>query len=165
MRIFLSQIEVGLRANLYYVSLLASLSVPDICGAINSENGAASGEKYAAWFDQYVGAEYSQCFNGEDCYRFRCSFLHQGSSQRSDARYSRILFVEPTATTNIFHRNILNDALNIDVRIFCLDIIEGAKEWLDEVEETDRFQENYGKFMRRYPNGLPPYIDGVPVIS
>ena len=114
---------------------------------------------------QYVGARYSQFFNGEDCYRFRCSFLHQGSSQRSDARYSRILFVEPTATTNIYHCNILNDALNIDVRIFCLDIVEGAKEWLDEVEETERFRVNYSKFMRRYPNGLPPYIGGVPVIS
>jgi len=165
MRNFLSQIEIGLEANLYYVSLFASLAVPDICGAINSEDGAATKDNYISWFDQYVGEKYSQFFNGEDCYRFRCSFLHQGSSQRSDARYSRIIFVEPSATTNVFHCNILNDALNIDVRIFCLDIVEGAKEWLDEVEETERFQENYSKFMRRYPNGLSPYIVGVPIIS
>lgn len=167
MRTFLNQIETALRTNLYYVSLLASLAIPDICGAINSQDGSASGEKYAAWFDQYVDAKYSHFFNGEDCYRFRCSFLHQGSSQRSDARYSRLLFIEPTATatTNIFHGNILNDALNMDVRIFCLDIVEGAREWLDEVEETERFQENYSKFMRRYPNGLPEYMGGVPIIS
>lgn len=165
MREFLNQIESALQANLFYVSLLASLAVPDICGAINSEDGLATSDKYADWFDQYVGMAYAQFFNGEDCYKFRCSFLHQGSSQHSDARYSRILFVEPTASSNIYHCNIINDALNIDVRVFCRDIITGALQWLDEVEETELFQENYSRFMRRYPNGLPPYIDRVPVIG
>jgi len=164
MRNFLSQIEISLQANLYYVSLFASLAVPDICGAINSESGKASGRKYVKWFDKHVGQKYP-FFTGKDCYRFRCSLLHQGSSQRSDARYSRILFIEPSATTNISHNNILNDALNIDVRIFCLDIVEGAREWLGEVEQTQRYERNYSKFMRRYPNGLPPYIVGVPIIS
>ena len=165
MRDFLNQIDSALNENLFYVSLLASLAVPDICGAIGSENGRASSEKYADWFDHYIGNAYDQFFDGEDCYKFRCSFLHQGSSQRSDARYSRILFVEPTASSNVFHCNIIDDALNIDVRVFCLDIIAGALRWLDEVEETELYQENYSKFMRRYPNGLSPYIGRVPVIS
>lgn len=59
----------------------------------------------------------------------------------------------------------MNDALNIDVRIFCNDLISGAEEWLKENENTDLYKKNYDKFMRRYPSGLPPYIVGVPVIS
>ena len=59
----------------------------------------------------------------------------------------------------------MNDALNIDVRIFCNDLISGAEKWLEENENTDLYKKNYDKFMRRYPHGLPPYIVGVPVIS
>jgi len=165
MQNLLDQIQKGLEDDLYYLSLFAALAIPDICGAIDSENGEADFSKYKNWFDEYVAPKYSGSLVGEDCYRFRCSLLHQGSSQHPKSSYSRVLFVEPTATTNVFHNNIMNDALNIDVRIFCNDIIEGAKKWLQKVENTDLYKQNYNKFMKRYPNGLKPYIVGVPVIG
>lgn len=165
MKNLLEQIKKGLDNNLYYLSLFATLAIPDICGAINSENGEASKDKYVQWFNKYVAGKYHGFLDGEDCYYFRCSLLHQGSSQHPRSNYSRVLFVEPTATTNVFHCNILNDALNIDVRIFCNDIVEGVKEWLKEVENTDLYKRNYSKFMMRHPHGLKPYIGGVPVIG
>lgn len=165
MKEFLEQIRIGLQANLYYLSLFAALAIPDICGAIVSENGIASPDKYKDWFNKYAARKYEGFLTAEDCYLFRCSLLHQGSSQHPKSGYSRILFVEPSATTNVFHCNILNDALNIDVRIFCNDIIEGAKIWLQRYENTELYKRNYDKFMRRYPNGLAPYIVGVPVIG
>ena len=165
MQNLLNQIQKGLEADLYYLSLFSALSMPDICGAIESQNGEASGKKYATWFDEYVAPKYGGFLSGDDCYEFRCSLLHQGSSQHSKSNYSRVLFVEPSATTNVFHNNIMNDALNIDVRIFCQDIVEGANKWLQKVENTELYKKNYDKFMRRYPNGLEPYIVGVPVIG
>ena len=165
MRHLLEQIKKGLDNNLYYLSLFVALALPDICGAINSENGEAHRNKYIEWFNKYVAEKYNGFLSGEDCYYLRCSLLHQGSSQHIKSKYSRILFIEPAATTNIFHCNILNDALNIDVRIFCNDIIEGVEKWLKEVEETELYRKNYSKFMRRYPHGLEPYINGVPVIG
>lgn len=165
MRDFLVQIKKGLDVNLYLLSLFSALAIPDICGAMGSENGEANAEKYKAWFDKYIAPKYNNFLNGEDCYYFRCSLLHQGSSQHNKSNYKRVLFVEPSAATNIFHNNIMNDALNIDVRIFCSDLISGAEKWLEENENTDLYKKNYDKFMRRYPNGLPPYIVGVPVIS
>ena len=165
MKDLLEQIQIGLEANLYYLSLFASLCIPDICGAIRSEDGLSTNDKYKDWFNEYVAEKYDGFLTGEDCYFFRCSLLHQGSSQHSKSGYSRVIFVEPSASTNIFHCNILNDALNIDVRIFCYDIIEGAKAWLKKYEGTDIYKKNYGKFMSRYPNGLAPYIVGLPVIS
>lgn len=165
MQNLLDQIQKGLEANLYYLSLFAALSLPDICGAIDSKDGKATSKKYNKWFDEYVAPKYRGSLTGEDCYRFRCSLLHQGSSQHPKSTYSRVLFVEPTATTNVFHNNVMNDALNIDVRIFCNDMIEGAKEWLQKVEKTDLYKENYNKFMKRHPRGLKPYIVDVPVIG
>ncbi|MEK7624585.1 MAG: hypothetical protein AAB404_02620 [Patescibacteria group bacterium] len=165
MRGFLTQIKKGLDENLYLLSLFSALAIPDLCGAISSENGKASKEKYKAWFDNYVAPKYNSFLSGEDCYFFRCSLLHQGSSQHSKSDYKRVLFVEPSTTTSVFHNNIANGALNIDVGIFCNDLISGAKKWLSENEETALYKKNYDKFMRRYPNGLSPYIVGVPVIS
>ena len=46
MRDFLAQIKMGLDQNLYFLSLFSALAIPDICGAIGSENGEASAEKY-----------------------------------------------------------------------------------------------------------------------
>ena len=127
MKYLLEQIRKALCVNLYYVSLFTSLAIPDICGAIGSANGKASDTKYKNWVDKYVAHKYFGMLTGEDCYYFRCSLLHQGSSQNPKSTYKRILFVEPSASTNVFHCNILNDALNIDVRIFCEDIILGAE--------------------------------------
>jgi len=165
MRDLLGQIKVALDINLYYCALFVSLSLPDICGAMESADGVATGDKYKKWVDDYVAHKYSGLITGEDCYFFRCSLLHQGISHHPKSCYSRVIFVEPLATTNILHCNILGDALNIDVRIFCRDILEGAEQWLERVENTEVFLKNYDKFMRRYPNGLRPYIIGVPVIS
>jgi len=165
MRDFLAQIKKGLDENLYFLSLFSTLAIPDLCGAVGSVNGEASAKKYKAWFDKYFAPKYNGFLGGDDCYFFRCSLLHQGRSQHPNNTYKRVLFVEPSATTNVFHNNIMNDALNIDVRIFCSDMIAGAEKWLEENEETELFKKNYDKFMRRYPNGLSPYIVGVPVIS
>jgi hypothetical protein len=61
--------------------------------------------------------------------------------------------------------NIMGDALNIDVRLFCLEMVVSARQWLAGVAGTEPYETNLNAFVRRYPNGLPPYIGGVPVIS
>ncbi len=165
MKDLLSQIRVALNNNLYYCALFVCLAMPDICGAMESSDGEANKAKYIKWFDEYVGQKYNGALIGEDCYYFRCSLLHQARSQHQRSSHARVIFIEPGATTNIFHCMLLNDALNIDVRIFCEDIVVGVKEWLSKYEGTPIFSQNYNMFMRRYPEGLPPYIIGVPVIS
>lgn len=164
-RDLLNEIQRALSVNLYYVALLTSLNIPDICGAMASTDGIANRSKYIDWFDKYVAPNYVGNLTGTDCWYFRCSAVHQGSSQNSRSTYSRVIFVEPSATTNIFHNNILNDALNLDVRVFCNDIISGALTWLQQNENTQTYIQNYSRFMRRYPNGLSPYIVGVSVKS
>ena len=165
MRDFLEQIREALgNPRLYYLALFASLALPDICGAISSDNGQAHRKKYIEWYDKYM-AHTCHFLAGEDCWRFRCSLLHQGSTQHPKGSYARIVFVEPSATTSVLHCNVLNDALNIDVTVFCADMIQGVENWLQENENTQLYQKNHSKFVRRYPDGLLPYIAGVPVIG
>jgi hypothetical protein len=169
MRDLLSQIQLAINGHAYYLALYATLTVPDICGAMESDNGHATKDKYIAWFNQHVAPNYFACgqatLTGEVCYFYRCALLHQGRAQHPNLRFSRILFVEPGASSNVFHNNVMNDALNIDVSIFCTDIVQGAQRWLDSAEASSNYQKNFPLFMQRYPNGLAPYIVGLPVIG
>jgi hypothetical protein len=163
MRDYLEQIQLAIGYNLYYVAFMATLAVPDLCGALDSEDGQATKEKYIDWYDRYVtGCDY---LDGSTCYYLRCSMLHQGSTQHPSSRYSKVIFIEPSSRNIVLHCNILNDALNIDLRVFCNDVIGAAARWLAEVEEMERFKANYSRFIHRYPDGLRPYIVGVPVIG
>ena len=169
MRDLLQQINRASAANLYYVALLTALTLPDICGAMESANGRATRQKYDSWFSRWVAPRYTvggaASVTGDVCYYYRCSALHQGRAAHPRMGYSGVLFVEPGATTNIFHNNIMNNALNIDVKVFVGDLIAGALTWLQQVRSSANYQRNYPLFMQRYPNGFTPYIVGLPVIA
>lgn len=164
----LHQIRQALDANLYYVALFTTLSLPDICAALENPDGRTTGDRYEKWFDQHVGPRYAPNFSGLDCYRFRCSMLHQGTTQpqNPNPKYARVLFIEPNNGQHfIADRNVLNGAYNIDVRMFCEDMISAVVTWLKEKQDDATFARNYHRSIKRYPNGLPPYIVGIPVIS
>jgi hypothetical protein len=165
MQDLLQQIRGANAVGLYYVALFSALALPDICGSLESQDGLANRARYIDWFNQHVAPRYLGSLDGETCYQFRCSMLHQGRTQHPQGRYSRIIFVEPGVGGMVFHNNILNDALNIDVRIFCEDLYSAVETWLPGAQQLPHFQINIANFVTRYPNGLAPYIVGPPVIG
>lgn len=184
MRLLLDQLEQSLNSGNYYLSLFTALTLPDIAGALDSENGLASGEKYKAWYEKWGRprfmetvlasvpeyakehiAEIENPLDGESCYLFRCSLLHQGKTVHPKNKFSRIIFIEPGTTSHVVHYGVMNDALCIDLACFCKEMVLGVRMWLDEAEGTDKFQNNYENFVKRHPTGLRPYIGGVPVIG
>jgi len=164
MNALFQQIGVAAENGLYFLALAGALMIPDICGALESQDGTASGARYRAWFDQNVAAAQGGVMDGDTCYKFRCSLLHQGTTQHPKGQYTRILFVEP-GPGPILHMNIMNDALNIDAREFCRDLVRAALLWRARVAGTEPYETNVRNFVTRYPNGLQPYIVGIPVIS
>ncbi len=169
MQDLLDQIQAANRSGLYYVALFSALSVPDICGALESSNGEADGKKYAAWFDKNVGARYSvrgtPLLAGWDLYRVRCKMLHQATTHLPAGGLSRVIFIEPGMAGVVPHNNKIFDILNVDVRVFIEDVVEAAILWLERVEHTPLYKANYERFVRRYPEGLPPYMGGSPIIA
>ena len=164
MREMLEQIQKAHCVDLHFVAPSSALMVPDIAGTIDSSDGIASAEKYKTWYDNWVGSACS-FMDGETCYQMRCSFLHQGSFSLKKGTYKRVIFIHPAVRNIHMHCNVMNDALNLDIRKFCSDVVGAAENWLRKVESTELFKANYNKFMRTYPQGLPPYVVGIPVIS
>lgn len=163
---FLNEIEVSCKAGHFYITLFCCLALPDICGAISSDDGIANGQKYKDWFDTYVTPKYGGNFDGGNCYAFRCAALHQGRSTHKNLGYTRIIFLAPTtASQSRMHNNVLNDALNLDIVEFCRDIICAVRTWIRCEAPNSAFQRNMATFLRRYRGGLAPYIEGVDVFS
>jgi hypothetical protein len=169
MRELFDQVEAVASTRLYYIALMSALAIPDICAAMESENGEANRPKYEGWFDRHVAPRYETrwgcTLDGTTAYQFRCSMLHQGRTQHKAGTYSRLLFLEPGASRTVMHNNILNDALNIDVSIFCTDVVDAAREWITEAEQLPAYQRNFPLFVQRYADGFAPYIGGIPVIT
>jgi hypothetical protein len=184
MHALVEQIEASLASKQYFLSLFTCLSVPDIAGALSSENGEASGKKFAAWYETWVRPRFRENvvssrrpsvrkhigtfenpLDGESCYQFRCSLLHQGSTQHPKSKFDRIIFIEPGATTNTVHYGQMEDALCIDLFSFCTEVLQGARAWLLAHEHDQQVQRNLSRFVQRHPDGLAPYIGGVPVIG
>jgi len=167
------QIEAALNHRLYQLALFSTLTIPDICAAMDATDGEAKGSRYKTWFDRYVGPAYThpvgpsgqmlQFLTGEDCWGLRCSMLHQGRAQPHQGQFNRILFVEPS--NNTIHCNIVNDGLMVDIPIFCRDIVAGARQWLATVQGTPTYEKNYREYLNRYPQGFAPYLGGAPVIT
>jgi hypothetical protein len=172
MHTVLSQIQKAKEAGLYYVSLISALTVPDIAGALGSQDGRASSELYIDWYERWVRPRLREKrdrdnpFSGEACYSFRCSMLHQGRSQRQSDAYTKIIFIEPGYPNCQMHYvQIGGAALLIQVDEFIDEIVIGCELWLASVLGTDLFEKNYANFARRHPAGLAPYVNGVPVIG
>jgi len=184
MNLLLEQLESSLESKNYYISLFTVLTLPDIAGAMDSENGLSTGAKYKQWFETWVRPRFIDLLletvpenakehiskmenplDGEACYLFRCSLLHQGKTVHPKNKYSRIIFIEPGATGNTIHYSIMNDALCIDLISFCKEMIMGVRLWLKEVENSELYIQNYKDFVKRHPIGLSPYIAGVPVVG
>lgn len=162
----LTEIETCVTSGHFYLGLFCTLSLPDICGALEAPDGLANGKRYIKWFDMNMPPEYSKIFTGSQCYAFRCSTLHQGRASHKMLGYSRIIFIARKSDTQPpMHLNELNDALNLDIRVFSRDVIQSVRNWLTKVAANSGVQANLEHFLRVHRGGLPGYVDGMDVLS
>jgi hypothetical protein len=148
-RKLLEEIERSVRVKLFRVGLLTALTVPDIAGALDSEDGIACRKKYERWFDEHISPKYfsfgDQLLTGMDCYQYRCVLLHQGRTVHTQSRYSKTMFLF-TKQANVAgcgtYKLDQGQTLAVDIPKFCHYMVYGAYEWLDQAEDTPRFTAN-----------------------
>lgn len=162
MQDIIAAVKKSLEEGNYYSALFLIITLPSICGALESDNGEDSPTKYIGWYDRYID---DLALKGNDCYALRCSLLHQGRSTHRSSSFSRVVFTFPIPSRNVFHNNQMNGVLNLDIPLFCERLLKATEKWQDEVENTANYKKNISNSIRIYPNGLAPFIVGVPLIS
>lgn len=169
-----SQAEKAADAGLWYIALMAALAIPDICGAMESEDGRAHESKYIPWFDTYVGEQYlyrnedgqvlHSDFDGSDCYKLRCSILHQGRGERGDTRYELVAFVPMgpviVALPSIDYYGRPFSLAIIGIAPFVKAVVAGGRKWLAAKQDSPEFKANFDRFVQARPEGVPPWIRG-----
>ncbi len=80
-------------------------------------------------------------------------------------QYGRVIFTVPNVQRNVFHNNVLNDALNLDAVIFCNDVIASARGWFAANRRNPTVAGNVQNLVQFRPQGLAPYIVGAPLIA
>lgn len=163
METIIKEIESALAAGVYYLALICTLSLPDVCAALESPAGTTSGRQYKAWYSAWLTSHPE--ITGDDLYSLRCGVLHQGQLGHPDCQYARILFTIPNAAGNVFHRNIIDDALNLDVVTFCRNMIDAVSRWYAANQNDPNVQRNLPRLVQYHAQGLAPYMVGMPLIA
>lgn len=152
MKHLIDSVKSSIKTENWYAALILTLTLPDIAGKIEYPN-STSGDRYADWFNHYVGNNYKSMMgpqriehiflSGDDCYALRCSFLHEGKSEIKHQRARDILedfiFIAPVQGS-YFHCNQTNDKLQLQVDVFCGDIINGVRQWLEDISADAKKQ-------------------------
>jgi hypothetical protein len=145
----LQSIEQSLNTGNHYAALAMALAIPDICGWIEDPN-ATSKARYISWFERYLQNKYIRqatalmpehtFLTGSDCYALRCAFLHEGRENITEQRAQQVLesfkFIVPPSGWTV-HMNQENNSLQLQVDIFCRDVIEGVTHFLSDISTND----------------------------
>jgi hypothetical protein len=159
---FISQIRAASAAGLYYLALFGALAIPDIFGALGSENGKASGSKYKSWVEENIPAQAEQA---AELYGLRCSLMHQGRAIPHGSHFPIAFMAPGVGQLHNLSTVVGDDRIGwISIELLVEEITAGAEEWLRQFGDTQTVQRNMEKFARLRIEGLPPHVQG-PVIS
>lgn len=147
---FVEAIRNAIKQKNWYAALFMALTLPDICGRLeNPKNGSEA--RYVAWWKKYLEKKYTNPPNrfrqvaqvnlsGGDVYALRCALLHEGQddilNQRARVALSKFHFITPPAN-GVIHGNYTNNAMQLQVDIFCNDICEGVLRWLEDTKGNE----------------------------
>lgn len=140
---FTTAVQMALTNKNWYAALSLALSLPDICGKLDNPS-MKSQARYTTWVQEWlvplytseIGAPGTQhvFLSAEDCYALRCSYIHAGSDDISNERIRKALndfhFLAP-AQGSLIHRNQSNHTLQLQVDIFCSDVVTAVESWLE----------------------------------
>ena len=122
-----------------YLSALHLLcAIPDVCGALQSLDGEATGERYRSWCREYLPCD--ETMKPADWYKMRCSVLHQGSSLPTDPRgersqYASISFAIPENSFPGAHRYVQPSStgtnITLEITGLATEMLAGLSRWFD----------------------------------
>jgi hypothetical protein len=161
-------LELSVANKNWYGSLFVALSVPDICGYLESPT-TDSPTRYKRWFEKYMLPKYSRRIGGSstphiflspsDCYALRCALLHEGRGKITGKPAREVLdrfhFISPPPSGQI-HCNQSNNILQLQVDIFCNDILSGLREWLQDIQKVSEVKQRIGNILKVYPHNQIP---------
>jgi len=160
-------IELALQAKLYYLAIIVCLILPDICAALESEDGRASKKGYIDWYTKYAKAQ-AGGVDPEECYSLRCGMAHQGKMNIKNGGAGRVVFT-------MEHNHVRLDSVTLksgdvsayafDAEYWCRRWIVAVRDWYKTAQYDPIVQRNMQDMMQPRPFGLHPFMVGQPLFA
>jgi hypothetical protein len=150
----------------FYPALMTAVSVPDICGALAHE-GRQETKFYIQWFNDYAAIGFDGLIDGKIAWSLRNSVLHQGRLEVKAQSFNQVIIVTDNKGMSINHWGVKKSGkkyLVIELNTFCLQIYQSATKWLDTVETTKKYRNNYKLFFKKEKLKMP-WDDEIDVIA
>lgn len=154
---YIHQLRETYRCGLYYFTLFGTLSLIDLCAALDAPSGETTPRLFKEWFTKYLPQYSSGHFgsatslSADECYKFRCRMLHQlraeidAPSMDTSVKSGRIAFrVGPGKV----HMCNFGGVYYLDIQTFMEDVIKGVEEWLDDVGNSPHVQHNLARTVK-----------------
>ena len=130
--VYWNDIDLCRKCSAYWSLLHVTVCLPDICAALQSNDGETDGKRYIAWCEQYLP---DQKLSGAERYRMRCKVLHQGrTSADQPGRYDGFSFAQPSETGQTDHRRIEGKTFVLDVGMLSEEIRLAVRQWISHLE-------------------------------
>ena len=138
-QLYIGELRGARTLQTYLGTLHLVCAVPDVCGALESDDGKASAARYVRWADRHL-VKGDAVMTGADWYKMRCVVLHQGSSLPTDPRgqpsqYASISFVTPGNAEGSAHRVVIRltegNNITLDIAQLADEMLVGLADWFD----------------------------------
>ena len=128
--VYFDEMERCRRGECYWALLHVIVTLPDICAALESDDGRTSGPKYMSWCDRFTPTD---IMNGADWWEVRCLVLHQGRTKTRDGRFYK--FIKPTAAARV-HQTVWGsrDTIALDVAEMSNEMIKSIRAWFQYLQ-------------------------------
>lgn len=158
------EILKAVSSGLYSVPIFMSAAIPDICAALESDDGRTTAARYRAWFDKWA-ADRMTLMTAEDCYSLRCGLIHQGKLGGLKGEISQVIFPLPNPAIATFANCRFNDVYMYDIASFCSDMISSSNDWWGIVEGNSTVMQNAKHILKVHASGWGNAISGIPVLA
>jgi hypothetical protein len=131
-KVYFEDAERCLGANAYWCLLHVTVCLPDVCAALQSRDGKASGVRYEKWCNKYFS---QPCLVGSERYEIRCKVLHQGRARTAkQPRYSGFAFGHRDSAGRVDHLRVDGRTLHVDVGELYSETRQAIRQWILALE-------------------------------
>jgi hypothetical protein len=157
---YFEEMESCVKGESYWALLHMSIVLPDICGALESDNGQGHPDKYKNWCKRYLA---DARMSASDWYALRCGLLHQGRTTSDAGRYRSYSLQRPRAEVARLHKVVIPGEQNItlDMGAVAEEIRESVRKWLNDLESPGQemhlanLQKHLPSLARKKPKTIP----------
>jgi hypothetical protein len=176
----LEEIRATFDCGIWFPTISSVLMLPDACGAVDSWGTSKHPRvRYAEWYDAWVLPHFTPqapaTFDGATVYIVRNAMIHEHTGfTRGKHGFDRVLFMPPNKSEISMKFSLMRNIgdtsdtiFQVSLELFMNAVEMGVRNWLAEVRaDTDAARRNaIDKLIQFRPDGLDPYITGLPLVG